>query len=224
MSGLSSTFDRIASTLSSWMTAFLGQTLSRARLNAMASYDQSNELFKVGFLLPVFFHLTHYSTQAFLSSEMMYSCALWSPSEGGINGDLDPTPSTSTSPSSSTSTLVTDPPTSYTPGALEAAQARKIAHVLRRLRLPRGGRLLEFGSGWGALAIEAANVYGVEVDTLTLSVEQKWLAEERVREAGLEGRVRVHLMDYREIPREWDGKFDAFVSVEMIEVGSSPEP
>lgn len=147
----------------------------------------------------------------------MYSCALWGPEEGGINGDLEPAPSAGSSPSSSTETLVTDEPSSA-PGALEAAQQRKITRVLRRLRLPHGGRLLEFGTGWGALAIEAARTYGVDVDTLTLSAEQKRLAEERVREAALEGRVRVHLMDYREIPREWDGVFDAFVSVEMIEV------
>jgi cyclopropane-fatty-acyl-phospholipid synthase len=44
------------------------------------------------------------------------------------------------------------------------------------------------------------------------------LAEERVREAGLEGKIRVHLMDYREIPAEFEKAFDAFVSIEMIEV------
>ena len=52
-------------------------------------------------------------------------------------------------------------------------------------------------------------------------MEQKQLAEERVRERGLEGRVRVHLMDYRDIPPEFKNAFDAFVSVEMLEhVGS----
>lgn len=54
---------------------------------------------------------------------------------------------------------------------------------------------------------------------MTLSIEQKKLAEERVKEAGLEGRIRVHLMDYREIPAEFEKAFDAFVSVEMLEVG-----
>ena len=51
---------------------------------------------------------------------------------------------------------------------------------------------------------------------LTLSVEQKTLAEERIRERGLEGRVRVHLMHYRNIPADWE-----HVSIEMLErVGS----
>lgn len=68
---------------------------------------------------------------------------------------------------------------------------------------------------------QAAASYGCEVDTLTLSVEQKTLAEERVKERGLVGRVRVHLLDYRDVPREWEHAFDAFVSVEMLEhVGS----
>ena len=58
------------------------------------------------------------------------------------------------------------------------------------------------------------------MDTLTLSVEQKRLAEERIHTAGLDGRVRVHLMDYRELPPEWEKSFDAFVSVEMIEVSA----
>lgn len=177
---LSSTVARISSAASSFYNSFLGQTRSQARLNAIASYDQSNELFK-----------------AFLSSEMMYSCALWDDAEGGIRGDL-----------------VSGP----TPGDLEAAQLRKIRHVLDKARVKPGHRVLEFGSGWGGLAIEAATNYGCEVDTLTLSIEQKSLAEERIKAAGVEDRVRVHLLDYREIPAEFEKAFDAFVSVEMLEV------
>jgi cyclopropane-fatty-acyl-phospholipid synthase len=56
------------------------------------------------------------------------------------------------------------------------------------------------------------------VDTLTLSLQQKVLAEERIKKAGLEGRIRVHLLDYRELPPEFENAFDAFVSIEMIEV------
>jgi cyclopropane-fatty-acyl-phospholipid synthase len=157
--------------------------------------------------------------QAFLSSEMMYSCALWGPTEGGVRGDLEPSlPPSPSSPTSSTGTLVSESAASVDDGALEAAQARKIAHVLAALRLRPGMRVLEFGSGWGALAITAAREYGVEIDSLTLSAEQKRLADERICAAGVEGRVRVHLMDYREIPCAWDGCFDAFVSIEMLEV------
>ena len=65
---------------------------------------------------------------------------------------------------------------------------------------------------------QAARTYRCEVDTLTLSIEQKTLAEERIRVAGLQDLVRVHLMDYREIPPTFEKKIDAFISVEMLEV------
>lgn len=64
---------------------------------------------------------------------------------------------------------------------------------------------------------QAARTYDCEVDTLTLSVEQKTLAEERIKDAGLDDRIRVHLLDYRDIPPEFEHAFDAFVSIEMIE-------
>lgn len=47
MDNLSSAISRITSAISGVSNAFLGQTRSKARLNAIASYDQSNELFKV---------------------------------------------------------------------------------------------------------------------------------------------------------------------------------
>ncbi|EIN10178.1 cyclopropane fatty acid synthase [Punctularia strigosozonata HHB-11173 SS5] len=214
MSGLSSGINKITSALSGLSNALFGQTLSQSRLNVIAAYDQSNDLF-----------------QAFLSREMMYSCAYWGPNEGGVRGDLDlqhlhaPYGAIS-SASSSTETLIDDfisykPKFSSRLDDLEAAQHRKIHHALKKLRLRPGDRLLEFGSGWGALAIEASRTYSCLVDTLTLSMEQKRLAEERIREAGLEDRIRVHLMDYRDMPAEWKSAFDAFVSIEMLEhVGS----
>jgi cyclopropane-fatty-acyl-phospholipid synthase len=65
----------------------------------------------------------------------MYSCALWGEAEGGVRGDLELGP---------------------TPGDLESAQRRKIHHVLRAARVKPGHRILEFGSGWGGLAIEVS--------------------------------------------------------------------
>ena len=66
--------------------------------------------------------------------------------------------------------------------------------------------------------MQAARNFGCEVDTLTLSIEQKRLAEQRVKAAGVEGHVHIHLLDYREIPVEFEKAFDAFISVEMLEV------
>jgi cyclopropane-fatty-acyl-phospholipid synthase len=128
---------------------------------------------------------------------MTYSCALWGDAEGGVRGDLDSGPF---------------------PGDLEAAQRRKIHRVLRKARVMPGHRILEFGSGWGGLAIEAAREFGAEVDTLTLSIEQKTLAEERIKAAGLDDRIRVHLLDYRELPPDFEKAFDTFISIEMLEV------
>ncbi|KXN84102.1 Cyclopropane-fatty-acyl-phospholipid synthase, partial [Leucoagaricus sp. SymC.cos] len=133
--------------------------------------------------------------QCFLSKEMMYSCAMWSDEEGGPDGDL----------------IV-----GSSPGDLEAAQLRKIRHILRLALAKPGKRLLEIGTGWGAMAIEAARL-GCQVDSVTLSVEQKALAEERIKAAGLEGQVRVHLCDYRQLPPEFKNFFDSFISCEMIE-------
>lgn len=56
------------------------------------------------------------------------------------------------------------------------------------------------------------------MDTVTLSIEQKRIADERAAEAGLADHVRVHLCDYRKLPASFEGKFDALVSCEMVEV------
>lgn len=95
---------------------------------------------------------------------------------------------------------------------LPAAQHRKIDRLLDQARVGPGTRLLEIGTGWGELAIRAA-ARRAHVVTVTLSEEQKSLAEERIRAAGLEDRVTVLLCDYRAVR----GTFDAVVSVEMIE-------
>lgn len=58
---------------------------------------------------------------------------------------------------------------------------------------------------------------GATVETLTLSVQQQSLARQRIAAAGLQGRINVHLMDYRNMPPDWEGAFDRVVSIEMIE-------
>ncbi|GGQ91526.1 cyclopropane-fatty-acyl-phospholipid synthase [Streptomyces asoensis] len=95
---------------------------------------------------------------------------------------------------------------------LAAAQHRKIDRLLDMADVGEGTRLLEIGTGWGELALRAA-ARGARVTSLTLSREQRDLALERVRAAGLEGRVRIELCDYREAR----GHYDAVVSVEMVE-------
>ena len=95
---------------------------------------------------------------------------------------------------------------------LEEAQLRKIDGILDIAGVRSGTRLLEIGTGWGTLAIRAAQ-RGAQVTTVTLSREQLELTCERVGAAGVPGRVDVRLQDYREV----EGEYDAIVSVEMIE-------
>lgn len=96
---------------------------------------------------------------------------------------------------------------------LAEAQAAKIDALCRKLDLREGERLLEIGTGWGALALHAAREYGARVTTTTISRRQHELARERFRAAGLEGRIELLSTDYRAL----EGSFDKLVSVEMIE-------
>ena len=105
--------------------------------------------------------------------------------------------------------------------SLEAAQIEKIDRACRKLRLGPSDHLLEIGTGWGALATHAASRYGCRVTTTTISDEQHRLASERVRLAGLSGRVEVLKADYRDLR----GSFDKLVSIEMLEaVGAENLP
>ncbi len=95
---------------------------------------------------------------------------------------------------------------------LAAAQRHKIDAVLDLAGVRGGTELLEIGTGWGELALRAAR-RGAFVTSLTISPEQRDLAERRIADAGLVDRVRVLLQDYRQAA----GRYDAVVSVEMIE-------
>jgi cyclopropane-fatty-acyl-phospholipid synthase len=98
---------------------------------------------------------------------------------------------------------------------LDAAQERKLDYLCRKLALRPGERLLDIGCGWGGLLIHAAERYGVEAVGITLSERQAELARERIRQAGLAGRCRVELVDYREL--DAPEAYDKVVSVCMFE-------
>jgi cyclopropane-fatty-acyl-phospholipid synthase len=101
-----------------------------------------------------------------------------------------------------------------TPDAsLEAAQLAKFEHVCRKLRLRRGESVVEAGCGWGSLALHMARHHGVTVTAFNISEEQIRFARERARREGLGDRVEFVADDYRNIR----GKYDAFVSVGMLE-------
>jgi cyclopropane-fatty-acyl-phospholipid synthase len=98
---------------------------------------------------------------------------------------------------------------------IDLAQEQKLDHICRKLRLRHGDRLLDIGCGWGALIRHAAHHYGVRATGITLSDNQFAVAKERIAAAGLEGRCRVLLEDYRDLPGE--GCFDKISSVGMFE-------
>jgi cyclopropane-fatty-acyl-phospholipid synthase len=102
-------------------------------------------------------------------------------------------------------------------GSLEDAQTRKIDALLARLE-PLGPEheLLDIGFGWGGVCIRAAKKYGCKVTGITLSVEQTELANEKVKENGVEHLVNFELVDYRVFAARGK-KFDRIVSCEMIE-------
>ena len=104
---------------------------------------------------------------------------------------------------------------------LQDAQLRKIDLTLKKARLCEHHHLLEIGTGWGALAIRAATLYGCRVTSITLSREQQQFAKQQIAQAGLSDRVEVLLCDYRNIT----GRYDRIISVEMLEaVGKAYYP
>ena len=126
---------------------------------------------------------------AFLSEDMTYSCPIWAP--------------LSDSKSEKES--------------LEAAQERKLQAFIDGTRIKSTDHVLEIGTGWGSFAIAAVGKTGCRVTSLTLSREQKELAEERIAAAGFTDRVEVLLCDYRALPMPREGPYDKIVSIEMIE-------
>ena len=106
---------------------------------------------------------------------------------------------------------------------LDTAQQRKLDLICRKLRLRPGERLMDLGCGWGALVLYAAQNYGVEAVGVTLSRRQAEWAQQRIRQAGMEGRCRVDYRDYREV-NEPNG-YDKLAAVCMIEhVGEAHMP
>ncbi|KAF1948898.1 cyclopropane-fatty-acyl-phospholipid synthase [Byssothecium circinans] len=146
--------------------------LKNARLNIMAHYDISNDMFA-----------------AFMSPDMTYSCPIWLPKS-------DPQHLTET---------------------LEEAQMRKLDRFIDNTHLKPSDHLLEIGTGWGSLAIRAVQRTNCRVTSVTLSLEQKELAEQRIRSAGLSSKIKVLLCDYRDLQVPPEGPYDKLISIEMLE-------
>lgn len=127
---------------------------------------------------------------AFLSNDMTYSCPIWLPKS-------DPR---------------------HREETLEQAQDRKLHRFVTNAKIKKSDHVLEIGTGWGSFAITAVRETGCRVTSLTLSKEQKALADERIAEAGFTDNIEVLLCDYRALPVPKDGgAYDKVVSIEMLE-------
>lgn len=96
---------------------------------------------------------------------------------------------------------------------LADASRAKFDAACRKLELQPGDHLLEIGTGWGGLAMHAAQHYGCRVTSTTISRRQYDYAAEKIARAGLNDRITLRLDDYRDL----NGKYDKLVSIEMIE-------
>lgn len=92
---------------------------------------------------------------------------------------------------------------------LDAAQENKLKLICEKLQLKEGMSLLDIGCGWGGLSEYAARNYNVKVTGITISNEQRKLAQKRCADLDVE----ILLMDYRDLNK----KFDRIVSVGMFE-------
>lgn len=124
---------------------------------------------------------------AFLSEDMTYSCPIWQPR--GSYSEREET--------------------------LEEAQMTKLKRFIDGAKIKPTDHVLEIGTGWGSFAIEAVRKTGCRVTSLTLSKEQKILAEQRIEKAGFSNQISVRLMDYRNLPDTVT--YDKVVSIEMLE-------
>ncbi|MEO0477300.1 MAG: cyclopropane-fatty-acyl-phospholipid synthase family protein [Planctomycetota bacterium] len=116
--------------------------------------------------------------------------------------------------------LLLDPTLTYSCAVFESpemslidAQVAKLDRLIDKLGLTPDQHLLEIGTGWGALAVRAAQRTGCRVTTTTLSQQQHDHARKLIDEHNLGDRVKLLLRDYRELI----GQYDKLVSVEMIE-------
>jgi cyclopropane-fatty-acyl-phospholipid synthase len=96
---------------------------------------------------------------------------------------------------------------------LAQAQQHKLRLICQRLQLSSDDHVLEIGTGWGSMAIFAAQHYGCRVTTTTISQQQYDYAKARIEVLGLEQQITLLLSDYRDL----DGQYDKLVSIEMIE-------
>jgi cyclopropane-fatty-acyl-phospholipid synthase len=96
---------------------------------------------------------------------------------------------------------------------LSNAQLNKYNKLLDFIKPKSGDRILEVGCGWGGFAEHLAKNYDVKLDCITISKKQLEFAKKRIFNAGLNEKVNIRFLDYRDVK----GQYDSIASIEMIE-------
>ncbi|RYN69329.1 hypothetical protein AA0117_g10844 [Alternaria alternata] len=167
-----------------------GSTFTSAISSGLAGLVRgSNNLKNARLNISAHYDISNEMFAAFLSQDMTYSCPIWLPKS--------------------------DPKCASE--SLYDAQMRKLDRFIDNTHIKGTDHVLEIGTGWGSFAMRAVQRTGCRVTSLTLSIEQKELAEERIREAGMSDKIQVLLCDYRSLEVPETGPFDKAVSIEMLE-------
>jgi len=96
---------------------------------------------------------------------------------------------------------------------LEKAQINKYNKLIDLIQPRAGDKILEIGCGWGGFAEHLAKNYNIKLDCITISKNQFLFTKARINNAGLNHKVNVKMLDYRDVKK----KYNSIVSIEMIE-------
>ena len=96
---------------------------------------------------------------------------------------------------------------------LEKAQKNKYQKLIDLLEVKDGNKVLEIGCGWGGFSEYLAKNYNVAIDCITISKKQFEFTKKRINDSGLNNKVNVMFLDYRDL----NEKYDKIASIEMIE-------
>jgi cyclopropane-fatty-acyl-phospholipid synthase len=96
---------------------------------------------------------------------------------------------------------------------LEKAQKNKYQQLINLLDIKDNNKVLEIGCGWGGFSEYLAKKYDVAIDCITISKKQFEFSKKRIFQAGLNNKVNVMFLDYRDLKE----RYDKVASIEMIE-------
>ncbi len=93
------------------------------------------------------------------------------------------------------------------------AQINKYSNLAKITNIRNKDKVLEIGCGWGGFSSYLAKNFSADVTAITISKKQYEKVKEKVFKDKLADKVKVQLIDYREIK----GQYDKIVSIEMFE-------